>query len=66
VRLKVKDDGCGFSTSNGNGAGDREHYGLIGMRERAGQIGATFDLQSRPGSGTTVSVELPTQEGSAS
>jgi signal transduction histidine kinase/ligand-binding sensor domain-containing protein len=65
LHLKIKDDGCGFSIANGNGENE-SHYGLIGMRERAGQIGARFDLQSRPGSGTTVSVELPTQEGSAS
>ncbi len=60
LRLTVRDDGHGFA------AGEHElselgHYGLIGMRERARQIGAEFNLQSQPGRGTTVRVVLPTQ-----
>jgi len=52
----VKDDGSGFA-ENGNGASG--HYGLIGMKERASHIGASLDLASAPGRGTTVSVVLP-------
>ena len=58
LQLSVKDDGSGFSRENGNaGPG---HYGLIGMKERAAQIGAELDLASEPGRGTTVSVRMPT------
>jgi signal transduction histidine kinase len=32
---------------------------LRGMRERAGQIGATFHLESAPGRGTTLEVVAP-------
>jgi nitrate/nitrite-specific signal transduction histidine kinase len=35
------------------------HFGLQGMRERANKIGATLDLVSRPGLGTTLSVSVP-------
>ncbi len=57
LQLSVKDDGIGFSRENGNaGPG---HYGLIGMKERAAQIGAELSLASEPGRGTTVSVLLP-------
>jgi signal transduction histidine kinase len=57
LQLSVKDDGSGFSRENG---GVRPgHYGLIGMKERASQIGAEFNLASEPGRGTTVSVLLP-------
>ena len=35
------------------------HYGIIGMKERATQIGANLELLSEPGQGTTVSVLLP-------
>lgn len=57
LRLSVKDDGVGFSRENGNVRPG--HYGLIGMKERAAQIGAELNLSSEPGKGTTVSVLLP-------
>ena len=55
--LTVHDDGVGFVVV------DREHaapghYGLIGMRERASQINAELQLNSQPGHGTTVCLEL--------
>jgi signal transduction histidine kinase len=59
LRLAVRDDGAGFSRENGNVRPG--HYGLIGMRERAAQIGAELDVASEPGRGTTISVLLPTK-----
>jgi signal transduction histidine kinase len=59
LQLTVKDDGAGFSRENGNVRPG--HYGLIGMKERAAQIGAQLSLASEPGRGTTVSVLLPTK-----
>lgn len=57
VRLLVRDDGVGFDGENG---GPRAgHYGLIGIKERATQIGAELKLVSQPGAGTSVSVVLP-------
>src|ERR1041385_2387296 len=61
VRLSVKDDGSGFARE-GNGNVRPGHYGLIGMKERATQIGADLQLASEPGRGTTVSVVLPASE----
>jgi signal transduction histidine kinase/ligand-binding sensor domain-containing protein len=56
LKLSVHDDGAGFDLP---GAAAREgHYGLIGMRERAAQVGGAFQILSRPGEGTTVSVEV--------
>jgi signal transduction histidine kinase len=58
LRLKVHDDGSGLGK---DGAALRPgHYGIIGMKERATQIGADLQLLSEPGHGTTVSVLLPT------
>jgi len=57
LRLTVHDDGSGLGK---DGAALRPgHYGIIGMKERATQIGAELELLSEPGHGTTVSVLLP-------
>ncbi|MEZ5238629.1 MAG: GAF domain-containing sensor histidine kinase [Microthrixaceae bacterium] len=52
--LSVDDDGCGFEPA----AAMREQaYGVVGMRRRRAEvIGATFTIDSRPGSGTRLSV----------
>lgn len=60
VRLIVHDDGVGFIEPD-QPSSHSGHYGLVGMRERARQIGAKFDLHSKPGHGTTVQVVLPTK-----
>ena len=56
VRLRVSDDGAGFDPDAvPRRAGG---LGLISMRERAHAVGASFDIVSRPGRGTTVEVLL--------
>jgi PAS domain S-box-containing protein len=50
VRLELRDNGKGFLVHNANGGG----IGLIGMKERAEQIGATLTVTSKPGRGTTI------------
>jgi signal transduction histidine kinase len=55
AELEVTDDGVGLPDPDPEGMlGRRDSYGLIGMRERADSIGATLELRSRPGEGTTV------------
>ena len=59
VRLMVEDDGVGFEPGRmwpGN------HIGLIGMRERAEALGGTLTIESAPGKGTTVVVEVPSAD----
>jgi signal transduction histidine kinase len=56
VRLTVSDDGRGFEPGQAPGA-ERGHFGLAGMRERAAALGA-FTLDSHPGVGTRVQVEV--------
>ena len=55
IFLSVADDGAGCEPSE-NGHLKPGHYGLIGMKERAAQIGAEFSFDSAPGRGTIVSV----------
>jgi signal transduction histidine kinase len=56
LRLAVSDDGRGFPLPGDDEAG---HYGLVGMRERATGLGASFNLRSRPGAGTTIRLDVP-------
>jgi signal transduction histidine kinase len=53
LRLCVRDDGAGFDPAlSKNSSG----FGLTSMRERAEGLGASFDLESRAGKGTVVTV----------
>jgi ligand-binding sensor domain-containing protein/signal transduction histidine kinase len=58
VRLEVKDDGRGFDAATYDG-GRGGHFGLVGMRERAEQMGGTAHVKSEPGAGTEVVVRVP-------
>jgi len=60
VRLQVEDDGKGFDPEEVTGSvkGTRG-LGLLGMRERTALLGGTLTIQSEPGKGTRVTVEVP-------
>ena len=55
VRVVVEDDGIGFEQRQVQSG---ESFGLLGMRERAEALGGTLTVESSPGSGTTVVVEV--------
>ena len=50
--LRITDNGRGISRR----APRTHHYGLVGMQERADEIGATFEIDSSRDKGTTVEV----------
>jgi signal transduction histidine kinase len=56
VLVMVEDDGVGFEPELAQ-LGD--HFGLLGIRERAEALGGTLAVESAPGAGTTVVVEVP-------
>jgi len=59
----VEDDGCGFEVERlMHGPVDEHWLGLHGMRERAELLGGRLTIESAPGAGTTVFVELPLSE----
>ena len=60
TRLVIRDDGRGFDASAAQSS-PGPHFGLLGMRERAGKIGARLTLESNPGKGCTVTVILPNE-----
>jgi signal transduction histidine kinase len=56
----VEDDGCGFEADRlMHGPADDRWLGLSGMRERAELLGGRLTIESAPGLGTTVFVEVP-------
>lgn len=59
LRLHVRDDGRGIDSTILAAGGRREHWGLTGMRERARQIRAHFQLWSRPGAGAEIELRIP-------
>jgi ligand-binding sensor domain-containing protein/signal transduction histidine kinase len=57
IRLTVQDDGVGFDPNAL--PTDTNHFGLSGMRARAGYIGARLAVTSEPGRGTSIEVSVP-------
>jgi PAS domain S-box-containing protein len=55
VTLEIADDGAGFDQAAVGGHGG---FGLRGMAERARQVGGHLAVQSAPGEGTTIRVEV--------
>jgi signal transduction histidine kinase len=56
LRLTVADDGAGFDPEEA--ATRSRRLGLVSMRERAEAVGGRLAIDSRPGQGTRVSVEV--------
>ncbi len=54
VSLLVSDNGCGFAFAE-----EGKGLGVSGMRERALLVGGKLEIDSRPGKGTTVMLEVP-------
>jgi signal transduction histidine kinase len=55
VTLMIEDDGIGFDPEASQVG---EHFGLLGIRERAEALGGTLTVESSPGAGSTVVVEV--------
>jgi signal transduction histidine kinase len=55
LRVTIDDDGKGF-TVDPDFRAYGGHWGLLGMRERAGQVGAKVAVRSSPGQGTRVTL----------
>jgi len=60
IRLIVEDDGKGFLINRLEPRIDERHgMGLVSMRERAASFNGLLMLDSRPGRGTEIIVEIP-------
>ncbi|RVU14517.1 GAF domain-containing protein [Streptomyces antnestii] len=55
--LRVTDDGRGFDPRAVRHAG--RHLGLVSMRDRSSGVGGLLTVESEPGKGTTIEMEVP-------
>jgi signal transduction histidine kinase len=53
VRLAIRDDGAGSASTPASG------FGLVGLRERTEHLGGRLSVESAPGAGYTLSMEVP-------
>lgn len=62
VTLSIRDDGRGFSPpTRVEELASAGHFGLMGIQERAQLVGARLQIDSAPGEGTHLQVNLPVQ-----
>ena len=57
--LRFRDDGTGIDDEILRTGPRSGHWGLLGMRERAENLGGRFELRTQPLVGTEVAVTLP-------
>ncbi|MGW4824985.1 GAF domain-containing sensor histidine kinase [Streptomyces sp. NPDC004227] len=55
--LRITDDGTGFDPKAVRRAG--RHLGLVSMRDRASGVGGRLTVESEPGKGTAIEMEVP-------
>ena len=60
IQLEVRDDGVGFDPATLQSTGG---MGIRGMEERAHSLGGRLSIDSAPGAGTRVWVQIPIREG---
>jgi signal transduction histidine kinase len=57
--MRFRDDGLGINHEVLRKGGRPGHWGLVGMQERASQIGARLEVWSKPGAGTELELSIP-------
>jgi signal transduction histidine kinase len=62
IRIRVEDDGVGFSTSEGKQLGKTAGFGLFNIRERIKYLEGDMVIESEPGRGTRVTLSAPLEE----
>jgi len=62
VRLTIGDNGIGFDVNTPPKYQRGSGLGLVGMRERVSLVGGTCAIESAPGQGTRIVIELPVKK----
>lgn len=55
ARLEITDDGAGFDAAHSG----KDGFGLKTMKQRAADLGGSWEVQSAPGKGTRIRVDIP-------
>ena len=59
IQLLIRDNGRGFRPPRPDFGGETRHLGILGMKERARLVGGDLGVESAPGKGTLVRLDLP-------
>jgi signal transduction histidine kinase len=57
--VHIRDDGKGIDDATLQAGGRADHWGLLGMRERAERMGASLQIYSRNNAGTEIELRVP-------
>jgi signal transduction histidine kinase len=59
IDLRIKDNGKAFDVSHMLQLRKSQSLGLLGIRARAEMVGGKFTIESEPGQGTTILIQIP-------
>jgi signal transduction histidine kinase len=59
LRIEIEDDGRGFDTAEAAANTERPPFGLMGIRERVELLGGKVSIDSAPGQGTRIEIDVP-------
>ena len=59
IYMLIKDDGDGFNPNVLKKLAKQSHWGILSMQERAEAVGGQLKVESKIGSGTSITVEVP-------
>jgi signal transduction histidine kinase len=60
IQMEIKDNGRSFQEEAQGCSPRKKRLGLLGMRERVRLVNGRFSIEARPGKGTRVRIEIPT------
>ena len=60
VKVMIRDDGIGFNRRSDHPSGfEQRGFGLLGLAERVRMLKGVWVVQSEPGKGSTINIDLP-------
>lgn len=65
ICMRIEDDGKSFQVERMMRFRGRKRLGLLGMRERLEMVGGSFNVESAPGKGTTITAQIRPGNGRA-